>query len=872
MSNRNEIKDIHNFYMDTNSSKNTIKDGACEVAHNLSVREGLTRSVCAFKHLSTASSSGVQLAFIHPLLSEGEYVGINGRNIVKIITINGNMTLTAPFFTLSDEADLSSTSFSYFEEYLFLRYTINSEEYREIFSYDGSNFTHLSYESNRQLSHPTFTYSYMSPVADESGLPASRIATYTLNSATIVGEVRDVYSVENYYPELLSSLAENNYIYGVVYLIFVVNRKDGTKQTLSDIYMLESEASSMSGTTSNSYTFYSKNISSVEVDYYKQLIGFKVEIDVTNIVPEEERDTVDSITIYSTRAEPTYDLDNLNENFPTSSDEYALTDEGYLKTSSKHFFTKDAKELVHSPFYEIANIDLQTSDSVFLSLKDYTTLETNDVFLPSVAPHAYCSKNGLSINQRWYQFNISAKLCKPSVVFPSVSEIYVNDLYYELASVESTVVKSIGINVNLKVNGEYYSTQAELSPKVFEVVERSSSSGRPEGTGEYAILLPNLISYPDVRATELEVYLTRETSTGDKHTLLKNYTLTSVASNNYAYYIDSSRNSLVGYEAITISDYTGSFSADSYTPPSNSNCFAVANQLMVSEQNIPNLFYPSHVYHIGDNLATVIEDINIPLDQITETRFGQYPLYLFTNSGTYAMEQGSGEVLYQSIVKINNSFADSNTNSIGALNSIFYLSQNRVYQLSGTSYGDISEDIHPSLLSYGSSAVLRFSPMYNELLVINSNYNYAFCFSFASKKWFTRDWSGTMLDTTNILVVSEGDNSYSTNVSVYTLKEEDTTLALPSHVITREMSFASPYAKRIRRLLLKLITNDEYNVTLSGSLDASSWNVLTRKTDTDTLTRLASSWRWFKIEISGGEMILDSIIFTYFNRFSRYTR
>lgn len=76
------------------------------------------------------------------------------------------------------------------------------------------------------------------------------------------------------------------------------------------------------------------------------------------------------------------------------------------------------------------------------------------------------------------------------------------------------------------------------------------------------------------------------------------------------------------------------------------------NLVYVSEIDNHQIFNIKNRYEIGTR-DNIIHNYSSMYGQVTEQKFGMYPFYIFTKEGIFTMEQGTGEVLYQSVSKIN---------------------------------------------------------------------------------------------------------------------------------------------------------------------------------------------------------------------------
>lgn len=76
------------------------------------------------------------------------------------------------------------------------------------------------------------------------------------------------------------------------------------------------------------------------------------------------------------------------------------------------------------------------------------------------------------------------------------------------------------------------------------------------------------------------------------------------------------------------------------------------NRVQVSETD--DVFsYPSKNSYRFGSLDNRIIAANSVYGQVTEQKFGMFPLYVFTKEGIFTMEQGTGDILYQNVSKVN---------------------------------------------------------------------------------------------------------------------------------------------------------------------------------------------------------------------------
>ena len=111
------------------------------------------------------------------------------------------------------------------------------------------------------------------------------------------------------------------------------------------------------------------------------------------------------------------------------------------------------------------------------------------------------------------------------------------------------------------------------------------------------------------------------------------------------------------------------------------------NAMNVSAQFNPFVFPVNYSYSFGGE----IKDIATSYLPISSTQVGQYPLTVFTSNGIYALEQGSGAVLYGNITPIQPLVISGKAESTPS--GIFFASSNRLYCLSGRETTDVSKAI-----------------------------------------------------------------------------------------------------------------------------------------------------------------------------------
>jgi hypothetical protein len=101
------------------------------------------------------------------------------------------------------------------------------------------------------------------------------------------------------------------------------------------------------------------------------------------------------------------------------------------------------------------------------------------------------------------------------------------------------------------------------------------------------------------------------------------------------------------------------------------------NAINVSAPFNPYVFPVNYSYGVGGKVL----DLATSYLPISSTQVGQYPITVFTTSGIYALEQGSGSVLYGNIVPLQPHVISGKAKATPQ--GTFYVSSNQLYLMSG---------------------------------------------------------------------------------------------------------------------------------------------------------------------------------------------
>mgnify|MGYP003291422334 CR=1 FL=1 len=145
-----------------------------------------------------------------------------------------------------------------------------------------------------------------------------------------------------------------------------------------------------------------------------------------------------------------------------------------------------------------------------------------------------------------------------------------------------------------------------------------------------------LLSFPDSRVTRMVIAWTMNTAAKKIDVLMREHPM-----DNMSYYYNSAG---IPVEDISLSAY------NSLKSITIDNRVFRSDVLKVSELNNPLVWPNDKTYTVGSGS---IVSMAVATKAMSQGQFGQYPLYVFTSEGVYAMLSGGGDVLYSNVAPVN---------------------------------------------------------------------------------------------------------------------------------------------------------------------------------------------------------------------------
>lgn len=260
-------------------------------------------------------------------------------------------------------------------------------------------------------------------------------------------------------------------------------------------------------------------------------------------------------------------------------------------------------------------------------------------------------------------------------------------------------------------------------------------------SGAVGSSLTPYLSYPDHRAVKLILYA----SNGYKEFPLKPHPFLNIAYN---------LSQLAPYQ---ISDFPSGI----YSELPEDNTEISPNKLKVSEVSNP-LYFPAKQTYVVSNRA--ITKLATATTALSTGQFGQFPLYVFTEEGIFAMSTGTGDIAYTNSFPVTRDVCNNPDSVVSTDNAVVFSTESGLKVLSGSTVEDISGEIEgylptavdsspiikkvanvagfTNLLSstefvyYLEGAKVGYNYEDKEIIVANPNFLYSYVYNIGSGSWY----------------------------------------------------------------------------------------------------------------------------------------
>lgn len=208
--------------------------------------------------------------------------------------------------------------------------------------------------------------------------------------------------------------------------------------------------------------------------------------------------------------------------------------------------------------------------------------------------------------------------------------------------------------------------------------------------------ISSFVAYPDARATKMVIHLEMcFNSEIQWYTKEYEFKLTAHTTQNYAYHISDDLKPQWKAPAFALSAFT--HPAEVQREQINSNV------CRVSEINNPFVFPVENTYSIGNGEIKAFSTNTI---ELSVGQAGQFPLYIFTSDGIYALFIGGAEVNYASSRPISREVIN-NKNVKPVDNGVIFTTDKGVMIISGSQVQDLSEVLRGDFLDISNQTTFQ---------------------------------------------------------------------------------------------------------------------------------------------------------------------
>ena len=773
----------------------TVQDGCCETLHNLRYDAGAWRNVETFRPVAEITDfGGFTLLYKHPATADDLYIASDESGTIHEVCVSGGR-LSSTQVIMRGVSELRQT-FSFGNVLVFitdgreLYYVLYGNEYVAFdmpeppdISESKENRSRFKTDFYAAIHHDfgSVTYDYV------AGDDLARMDNIAPDGGYFFTRITDKKN-----KTLLLPAVDGEYWLGAIAVMVAYRMMDGATVANSELMIFASDGGESEDGQYVDYVADGMPSKVPESIRYGVFIGtkykhttctnnFYIQPQIVINIPEGiDTRIIESVAIYSTRIIPVYDFEQTWNGKWSLSDRGSGDDNSYMWAADfRKLFTKDV-DLLQEPLYRIKEIEVR--DFVKNSHKEaltYTLLknaESQPVFEPTQSLHTQVAGCYYEYNGRLHKGNIRTRL------FAGYSR-------FCLGETEE------GITTKLICRLDIDNTSKQVC--------RSVPAFRPTKIRRVA-------SYPDYRAVQFAVMVDDPGSYGGK--CLLNVKLDACEGNNYAYAVGTPSGN-AKYPCIKMSE-----SPVEYEQTNDDDTYIETNRVQVSATN--NLFsLPfANSYRFGVSEERIIAIATV-VDELSATRFGAFPLYVFTDRGVWSLESGTGEVLYSNILPVNHDQI-INPNTCTALETVFYITSRGVHNLRGRSSQLISRQIERytgELTEYLKTAQICFQFKYGDLIVYNPEYPYAYVYSLASGFWSSRDMTGRILN--NGQIIMRG--------AIALLGDETMSCSVDCRIVTRPLKFGTTDFKRLETAVVRIMSQDCFvHVIAEGSNDCRTWITL----------------------------------------------
>lgn len=338
------------------------------------------------------------------------------------------------------------------------------------------------------------------------------------------------------------------------------------------------------------------------------------------------------------------------------------------------------------------------------------------------------------------------------------------------------------------------------------------------------------LSYPDSRATKIKI--SGLDISGKVYSC--EFPLKPSSAQNVAYYVDEALKPIAFTESED--DPDNPFVIPQYDPVIEYS----ENKLRVSAVNNPFLFPLEQTYTLSSGR---ILGMGAAVAALSQGQYGEFPLYVFTTEGIWAMQVGTDNIVYKSQHPVNREVCNNPASITPVDHALVFTTNRGVMMLDGSQSIMLSQsmtgkpDVFPgalpenadeeirsvlsddtSFVAYLAGAQIGYNYAYNELIILNPDFSYYYVFGMDAGMWYrcTGAFAGLCHDYPYVFAVDVSG-------TLLHLGKERFDEKRPVALVSRALKFIPNIYKRVRRLFVRCWGEDvELDVSLWGAYEANS--------------------------------------------------
>lgn len=336
--------------------------------------------------------------------------------------------------------------------------------------------------------------------------------------------------------------------------------------------------------------------------------------------------------------------------------------------------------------------------------------------------------------------------------------------------------------------------------------------------------------------------------------------------------------------------YYGDINFTIYVEPKGSGeeYISTTNKVYTSEVNNPYVFPLSGITSVGD---TTILGIAPTTKALSEGQFGQFPMYVFTDEGVWALEVNANTGLYSSVHPITRD-ACINSDSITQLDdAVLFATDKGLMLLSGSKVDCLSKNLDGSTLDvdkivmldrifekeglsdvfadmrsfndYLSGCKIAYDYPNSRIVVFNPQCDYAYIYSFESGMWCTISgrYTDRVVDYPKSYILGS-DNS----VIDFSKKiDYDDSTDVKYMLLSRPLAFGDDELKSINKIINRGVMRPTLQaMVLYASVDGYSYFPIGSVYGMKMSRIQGSAYKYFRIAIVGKMNMKEGLVLSSF--------